>query len=111
MTVVLRATIGAIIATGIGYGAVRAQALTWSGGVAAAIVGTAAVAAGWNWAAVLIAYFVSTLLLSRLGKTRKQNRMAGVVDKTGARDATQVMANGFPFVLCVLTAMVTSSDA
>jgi uncharacterized protein (TIGR00297 family) len=69
-------------------------------------VGTVAVAAGWNWAAVLIAYFGVSTLLSRLGAGRKRVLLAGMVDKTGARDATQVMANGFPFLFCALMKVV-----
>ena len=55
---------------------------------------------------VLIAYFGVSTLLSKLGSRRKRAMLGGVVDKTGARDATQVMANGFPFLFCALAATI-----
>ena len=104
--VVLRVIVGALLATAIGIAGHRARALAWSGAVAAAIVGTVAAAAGWNWAILLIAYFGVSSLLSKLGSRRKRTLLSGVVDKTGARDATQVMANGFPFLLCALVVTI-----
>ena len=88
--------------------AMRAKSLTAGGAVTATLVGTAAVAAGWPWAALLLLYFVSSTLLSRLGATRKAERTAGVVAKPGARDAWQVSANGAAFAVGLLVAMMTS---
>src|SRR5438477_10142448 len=104
MTFTARMIVGIIAAGAIALAGYRARVLTWSGGLAAAIVGMVAVAAGWSWAVVLIAYFGVSTLLSRIGAARKRALVAGVVDKTGARDATQVMANGFPFLFCALAA-------
>lgn len=104
--IVPRIVIGGLLATAIGITGHRARALSWSGAVAAAIVGTVAAAAGWNWAIVLIAYFGVSTLLSKLGSQRKRTMLGGVVDKTGARDATQVMANGFPFLFCALVVTI-----
>lgn len=102
----VRIIVGAVAAAGIAVAARRAGSLTTTGGVAAACIGTAAAAAGWAWAALLIAYFVSSSLLSRLGRARKLERTAGMVEKPGARDARQVLANGLPFaVLAVLTVL------
>lgn len=109
MSFAARAVIGALLGVAIAFAGYRARALTWSGAISAAIVGMVAVAAGWSWAAVLIAYFGVSSLLSRFGAKRKQTLVAGVVDKTGARDATQVMANGFPFLLCALIVIVRPS--
>ncbi len=106
MSVEVPAIVGAFPSCGIAFVGYRARALTWSGAVAAAVVGTVAVAAGWDWAVMLIAYFGVSSLLSRLGARRKRARLAGMVDKTGARDATQVMANGFPFLFCALMAVI-----
>lgn len=99
--------VGAIAAGGVAAACYLARALTWSGAAAAMITGAVAIAAGWDWAVVLIAYFASTSLLSRLGANRKRARLRGIVDKTGARDATQVMANGFPFLACAVLAIVS----
>lgn len=106
MTFPERPLLGVILAGAVGGAGLSARALTWSGASAAAIVGTVAVAAGWNWGALLLAYFVATTLVSRIGADRKRARTADVIDKAGARDATQVMANGFPFLFCASMAMI-----
>lgn len=54
-------------------------------------------AAGWAWGAILIAYFVSSSMLSRMGAGVKARRTASVVEKGDARDAVQVIANGGVF--------------
>lgn len=92
-----RAFEGLIVAACVALTVKRAGALTAGGAVAATVVGTLAVAAGWNWAALLFAYFTSSTLLSRLGKTQKEQRTAAIVEKGGSRDAVQVLANGGVF--------------
>jgi uncharacterized protein (TIGR00297 family) len=93
--------IGAVMAVAVSVVAWRARALSPSGAVAAAGVGTVAVAAGADFALLLIFYFVSSTLLSRFGKRRKAERTAGMIEKQGARDARQVLANGLVFgVIC-----------
>ena len=77
----------------------RARSLSSTGAIAAAAIGTAAAAAGGQWVSLLLAYFVSSSLLSRLGRSRKLERTAGMIAKTGARDAWQVLSNGAVFGL------------
>ena len=72
----------------------------------AVAVGAAAVAAGWAWGALLIAYFVLSIALSRLRSEEKRARTGNVVEKGGARDAIQVAANGGVFALVALAATV-----
>lgn len=72
-------------------------ALTASGAVAAAVVGTLCLVAGWGWAALLIIYFVVAVACSRVGADTKERRTGGVVAKAGRRDAVQVLANGGAF--------------
>ncbi len=84
----------------------RAGSLTASGALAALCVGIAAVAAGPDWGAFLIAWFVSASLLSRVGRGRKERHVLGVVAKPGARDARQVLANGLVFAGCALVAIL-----
>lgn len=86
----------------------RARALTLSGAVAAAAIGGIAVAAGWTWAVLLIVYFISSSALSRLGRARKEKLTRSVVAKQGARDAWQVVSNGFAFGIAGLGAVATS---
>lgn len=78
--------------------------LTASGAAAAVFVGAAVYGTGaWSNAAVLFAFFLTSVLLSRIGRARKK----ALVDtgKQGARDATQVLANGLAASLCAMFAL------
>jgi uncharacterized protein (TIGR00297 family) len=69
------------------------HALTRSGGVAAFVIGTITFAAGTiGTALLLLAFFLSSVALSRAGKKRKRELVD--IGKAGARDAWQVLANG-----------------
>ncbi len=85
---------GLVLASAIALIAWRARALSGSGAVAAVGVGTAAMAAGWDWGALLVLYFTSSSVLSRFRAREKEARTGGRVEKSGARDAWQVLANG-----------------
>jgi uncharacterized protein (TIGR00297 family) len=87
----------------------RARALAPSGATAAAVVGTIAVAAGWAWGALLVAYFVSTSALSRWRAAEKARRTDAIVEKGGERDARQVLANGGAFALAAVGALAATS--
>jgi uncharacterized protein (TIGR00297 family) len=94
--------IGAIAAIAIAFVAFRVRALDTGGALAAVAVGTATFGAlALPGAAVLIAFFVTSVGLSRIGKARKA-RLLIDVDKTGPRDAAQVLANGGIAALCAL---------
>jgi len=73
-----------------------------SGAAVAALVGTAAAAAGGTWAIVLVAYFVSATLLSHWRAAAKQARTEGRIEKGGPRDGAQVAANGAVFALAAI---------
>jgi uncharacterized protein (TIGR00297 family) len=88
---------GFVVATGIAFIARGAGALGTRGAMAAAVLGTVAVAAGWSWGTVLIAYFASAVLLSRFRFADKERLLGGRVEKSGPRDAVQVIANGGVF--------------
>jgi uncharacterized protein (TIGR00297 family) len=104
----MRALAGLVLAVVVGLFATRARLLTVSGAIAATVVGTVAVAADWGWAAFLLIYFISSGLLSKLGASRKAARTAGMIEKGGARDAWQVLANGGVFAICLLISMISS---
>jgi uncharacterized protein (TIGR00297 family) len=89
-----------LLAGAVSWLARRARALSWSGAILATIVGTACVAAGWSWGALLLAFFVTSTLLSRVGRGAKERRTDGIVAKGGERDAVQVLANGGVFAAC-----------
>ena len=103
-----RALAGLLVAGTVALAARRAHALDTGGTAAAVAVGAVAVAAGWAWGALLIAYFVLSIALSRLRSEKKAARMGDVVAKGGARDAIQVAANGGVFAVVALAA--TSVD-
>lgn len=85
----------------------RAGSLTPGGQWAAFFVGTVAAMAGWPWAALLIAYFVTSTALTRYGREAKAARTVSVLPEAGARNATQVWANGGLYaVLLLLGAML-----
>ena len=95
-------TLGLALATAVALVARRMRTLSGSGAVVATAVGTIVVAAGWSWAVVLIAYFVSASILSRFKAAEKESRTGGRLEKGGARDAVQVLANGGLFTLAAI---------
>lgn len=97
------AAVGAVLAAIVAGAAWRSRVLTGGGAVAAFVVGAIAFGAGgWPAAAVLLAFFIPSTLLSRVGRARKR---AAVEAKHGPRDAWQVLANGGVAALCVLLAL------
>ena len=62
-----RLLLGLAAAATVAAAAYRARTLTARGAAAATIVGGAAVAGGWDWGAVLIAFFMASAALSHIG--------------------------------------------
>lgn len=86
--------IGFLLALVIASVAYAVRALDFSGAVAATLLGALVYGlGGLDWALVLIAFFISSSLLSRLAKQRKSSLQA-TFSKGGRRDAAQVLANG-----------------
>lgn len=84
--------------------AYRAKSLSVSGALAAFVVGSITLdVGGWTAAAVLFAFFLPSIILSRIGPTCK-NALTDV-GKQGARDAWQVLANGGVATLCLLASI------
>ena len=93
--------VGAVFAGVLALGAWRARALSGSGAVAAFAVGALTYGSGAvPFALVLLAFFLPSVALSRLGKRRK--RALVDIGKGGARDAFQVLANGGVATLCAV---------
>ncbi|MBD3919579.1 DUF92 domain-containing protein [Paenibacillus sp. PR3] len=104
-----RAVIGAIGGGAIALLAVRHKALTKRGAIAAAIMGMGyTTLGGLVWMGTLLAFFSTSTLLSKW--KRKQHRKAAaesLYEKTGARDASQVWANGgIGLALCIGNAIM-----
>ncbi len=90
------------IQIGLGFGlaliislaAYRLRSLSRSGALAAVLLGTAVFGlGGLAWAALLLGFFISSSLLSRLFRRRKQS-VEEKFSKGSQRDAAQVAANG-----------------
>jgi len=93
------------IAVAIALLARRARALAVDGAIAATIIGTLALLAGWRWGVLLILYFASSSAMSRLGAAHKMARTRSVIEKGGERDAVQVLANGGVFAIAAALAV------
>lgn len=106
MSILAQWTIAVVVSLAIALLARRARALSSGGAVAATVVGTLAVAAGWKWAILLAVYFASSSALSRFGAKQKVARTASIVEKGDERDALQVLANGGVFALAAAIAVV-----
>jgi uncharacterized protein (TIGR00297 family) len=95
--------IGAILAAIIAFAALIVGALTFDGALAAFIVGTCTFGAGRiPGAAILLAFFITAVFLTRLRRERK--RALESVTKGGPRNALQVFANGGVATICILFA-------
>lgn len=91
----------ATLAAAIAVAAYRAGSLTRSGALAATAIGAVTFATSARWGAFLVAWFVVTSALSRLGADRKARHIGAIVAKGGPRDARQVLANGGVFATAV----------
>ena len=90
---------GALLVAGAAY---YKQSLSLSGMIAAVIMGTIYFGAGNAfWFGILLIFFISSSLLSRLHHEDKEE-LEQTYDKTGRRDAGQVFANGGLGMLVVL---------
>jgi uncharacterized protein (TIGR00297 family) len=108
--VIDRALAGFLLAGALAFGARAVRALSPGGAVAALVVGTAAVIAGWAWAAVLIVFFVTSSALSRFKHAAREARIGRIVEKGDERDAVQVLANGGVFAASALLATATEGS-
>lgn len=94
--------IAAMLSAIVAFAAFRIGALDPSGAFVAFFVGTLCFGSLHNAGlAVLLAFFISSVALSRLGRETKRRRLSDVA-KSGARDAAQVFANGGVAALCAL---------
>ena len=85
---------GFFLAIIIAFVAYRAHSLSRSGAYAAIVVGTVIFGVGgWQWAILLLAFFISSSALTRAFKNRKGG-LSEKFSKGGQRDAGQVFGNG-----------------
>ena len=90
----LKLILGFLLAVLISLAAARAHSLSRSGAWGALLEGTIIFGlGGWQWAVLLLAFFISSSTLTRLfGK--KKAALNEKFDKGGTRDIGQVLANG-----------------
>ena len=103
-----RALAGFLLAGAIALAARRARSLSTTGALAALAVGTGASAAGWGWAILVIVFFILSSSLSHYRRATREARTGGIIEKSGARDAYQVLANGGVFTLAALIGVFTA---
>ena len=85
---------GIILAIIISYIAYRAHSLNRSGALTATLIGAVIFGiGGWQWAILLLTFFITSSALSRAFKNRKQT-LSEKYSKGHERDAGQVLGNG-----------------
>lgn len=85
---------GFVLASIIAYLAYRAHSLNRSGAFASILVGTVIFGlGGWQWAVLLLIFFITSSGLSRVFKNRKQE-LSEKFSKGHERDVGQVLGNG-----------------
>jgi uncharacterized protein (TIGR00297 family) len=88
----------------------RVRSLDRSGALAATVLGGAITAStGWEGGAILIAFFVSSSLLSRT-TSRLRPEQGRNVKRGSRRDAKQVLANGGVALVCAMAWSVWETD-
>lgn len=86
--------LGFLIAALIALAAYRAHSLSRSGALGAVLTGAIIFGmGGWQWGVLLVAFFVSSSMLTRLFGKRKAS-LNEKFEKGGRRDLGQVLANG-----------------
>jgi len=101
---VTRLAVGAVLAAAVALAAYRTRALSLDGAIAAFVVGTIVVGAGgWSSAAILLAFFLPSALLTRMGRERKRSLRG--TQEPAPRTAWQVLANGGVATLCAVAAL------
>ncbi|WP_394679778.1 DUF92 domain-containing protein [uncultured Exiguobacterium sp.] len=85
--------------------------LTTSGAVFTMLVGSGvSFGFGWSGLVVLLLFFGSSSLLSKIGRTRKKS-VDAIVEKDGARDGWQVLANGGVAFIAAIAYTMTMDKA
>lgn len=95
MSVVTQFLLGVVLGITMAVGGYWKRALSRSGAIAAAFVGTIVFGVGgWAWGVLLVAFFVASSALSFYNPRRKAQVAAEKFDKGSRRDWAQVIANG-----------------
>ncbi len=91
---VMQLTVGAGLALGVALFSIKSRFLSISGSVATFLLATVIFGiGGWSWAVPILVFFISSSLLSKIGKAHKA-QYATLIEKSSQRDVSQVFANG-----------------
>ncbi len=91
----LQILIGLVLATAAAFAAHRLHTLTRGGAYAAAVLGTVVYGlGGWQWAVLLLAFFILSSALSRAFRGAKRAAEEEKYAKGSERDQMQVLGNG-----------------
>ncbi|CAN6355092.1 unnamed protein product [Urochloa humidicola] len=88
----VRSAVGALLAAAIATRAVRRRSLDASGGIAGFVVMAVHIACGYRYGALLLAFFLSSSKLTKIGEDRKR-RVEEEFKEGGQRNWIQVLAN------------------
>ena len=102
---IIRGLIGAIVAGIITGWARQRGSLTLSGQWAAFFMGIVVTTVGWPWAALLIAFFLTSTALTRWRAKEKLQFTLATLPQSTERTATQVFANGGLFMLLAVASI------
>lgn len=103
---------GLALSTLIGAAAYHRRSLTRSGWLGAILTGTLTFGfGGWTWGGTLIAFFLSSSVLTQVKQQRKQQLAGEKFEKGGQRDFSQTMANGGVGALLALLYGLTGEPA
>lgn len=95
--------LGLVFSVAIGGLAFWRRSLSVDGWLGAVLVGTLTFGfGGWEWGLTLIAFFITSSVLSHYKETIKERRAAEKFSKGGKRDFAQAMANGGLAALCAV---------
>ncbi len=102
MSTPVQLLIGVLLASAASYLAYRLHTLTRNGAYGATVLGTIVFGlGGWQWAVLLLAFFILSSALTRaFGRVKKD--AAEKYAKGGQRDEMQVLSNGGPAALFVI---------
>jgi uncharacterized protein (TIGR00297 family) len=99
---------GLVFSAAISLLSKKLQLLTTGGAVAATLTGATVFGwGGWDWAASLAFFFVSSIVLTKIGRRLKDKLIDTSIQKS-ARDYRQVLANGLLPASCVIAYALTS---
>lgn len=103
--------IGFIFSFAIAFAGYKKESLSLSGGVSAVILGTALYYfGGLFFSAILVAFFISSSLLTKYKKEFKKN-LEDINEKGGKRDYVQVIANGLLGLIYTFLFFLTKEHA